>query len=45
MTDLLRALTGEPMTDPDVHCTVHGPHDDSEGRAGLEEQDADAVRV
>ncbi|MDH6502554.1 hypothetical protein M2156_008864 [Streptomyces sp. SAI-149] len=37
------------MTDPDVHCTVHGPHDDVEhgfdGRAGLEEQDADAVRA
>lgn len=24
VTDLLRALTGELMTDPDVRCTVHG---------------------
>ncbi|KUN58439.1 ATP-binding protein [Streptomyces griseorubiginosus] len=24
VTDLLRALTGALMTDPDVHCTVHG---------------------
>ncbi|MEU0218555.1 ATP-binding protein [Streptomyces sp. NPDC006265] len=49
-TDLLRALTGDLMTDPDVRCTIHGPHDnedqddDPEGRADLEEQYADAVR-
>jgi predicted kinase len=47
--DLLCALTGELMHDPDVRCTVHGPHedddqeDDPEGRAGLEAQHADAV--
>jgi predicted kinase len=45
VTDLLRALTGELMNDPDVRCTVHGPHedDDPEGRADLEAQYADAV--
>jgi predicted kinase len=49
VTDLLRALTGELMHDPDVRCTVHGPHedddqeDDPEGRADLEAQYADAV--
>lgn len=49
-TDLLRALTGDPMTDPDVYCTVHGPddnddqEDDPEGRADLEAQAADAIR-
>ncbi|MFI6728711.1 hypothetical protein [Streptomyces atratus] len=42
-TDLLRALTGELVTDPDVYCTNHGP-DDPEGRADLEQQYADAVR-
>ncbi|MFF4139462.1 hypothetical protein ACFY1B_50755 [Streptomyces mirabilis] len=42
-TDLLRALTGELMNDPDVRCTVHGSpededqEDDPEGRADLEE--------
>ncbi|MFF9691054.1 AAA family ATPase [Streptomyces sp. NPDC014623] len=43
VTDLLRALTGELMNDPDVRCTIHGHHgdddqdDDPEGRADLEE--------
>ncbi|MDQ0904660.1 putative kinase [Streptomyces canus] len=51
VTDLLRALTGELMNDPDVCCTVHGPHpdadqeDDLEGRADLEAQYADVVRA
>ncbi|MEV7899647.1 ATP-binding protein [Streptomyces cyaneofuscatus] len=50
VTDLLRALTGELMNDPDVRCTIHGPDeeedqdDDPEGRADLEEQFAAAVR-
>ncbi|WP_372412031.1 AAA family ATPase [Streptomyces luteireticuli] len=50
-TDLLHALTGELMHDPDVRCTVHGSRedddqeDDPEGRADLEEQYADAVRA
>ncbi|MEU2608884.1 hypothetical protein [Streptomyces albus] len=26
ITDLARALSGELMYDPDVHCTAHGPH-------------------
>lgn len=49
VTDLLLALTGELMNDPDVRCTVHGPHeddhqeDDPEGRDDLEAQYADAV--
>ncbi|MDW8807554.1 ATP-binding protein [Streptomyces scabiei] len=49
VTDLLHALTGELMNDPDVRCTVHGPHegddqeDDPEGRADLEAQYADAI--
>ncbi|WP_046500005.1 ATP-binding protein [Streptomyces odonnellii] len=51
VTDLLRALTGELRNDPDVYCTVHGPsededqEDDPEGRADLEQQYRDAVRV
>ncbi|MFJ3762530.1 AAA family ATPase [Streptomyces sp. NPDC090080] len=52
VTDLLRALTGELMHDPDVCCTVHGgadevdqEADDPEGRADLEGQYADAVRA
>ncbi|MEU5836363.1 ATP-binding protein [Streptomyces diacarni] len=59
VTDLLRALTGELMNDPDVRCTVHGGaddvdqetddhylhDDDTEGRADLEGQYADAVRA
>ncbi|MZE76759.1 AAA family ATPase [Streptomyces xinghaiensis] len=51
VTDLLRALTGELMNDPDVRCTVHGPPEDDdqedalEGRADLQEQYADAVRT
>ncbi|MEU3774225.1 ATP-binding protein [Streptomyces sp. NPDC032472] len=51
VTDLLRALTGELMNDPDVRCTVHGPHenddqaDDPEGRADLEAQYAEAARA
>ncbi|MFJ4007731.1 AAA family ATPase [Streptomyces sp. NPDC090023] len=50
VTDLLRALTGELMTDPDVRCTIHGHHgdddqdDDPEGRADLEEQAMEAIR-
>lgn len=44
VTDLLRAVTGDLMTDPDVYCTDHGP-DDPEGRADLEQQYADAVRA
>ncbi|MEU9202901.1 AAA family ATPase [Streptomyces sp. NPDC048332] len=50
VTDLLRALAGELVHDPDVHCTIHGHHgdedqdDDPEGRADLEEQFAAAVR-
>ncbi|WP_405546639.1 hypothetical protein [Streptomyces goshikiensis] len=50
VTDLLRALTGELMNDPDVRCIVHGPHendgqeDDPEGPAGLEAQYAEAAR-
>ncbi|MEU8509921.1 hypothetical protein AB0C40_35690 [Streptomyces brevispora] len=50
VTDLLRALTGELMNDPDVYCTVHGPdgnddqEDGPEGRADLEAQAADAIR-
>ncbi|MFD3700037.1 AAA family ATPase [Streptomyces sp. NPDC058646] len=34
ITDLLRALTGELMNDPEVRCTIHGP-------GGDEDQDAD----
>ncbi|WP_331756441.1 ATP-binding protein [Streptomyces sp. NBC_01568] len=56
VTDLVRALTGELMNDPDVRCTVHGDgvdpeaadydqDDDPEGRADLEAQYADAVRA
>lgn len=50
VTDLLRALTGELMNDPDVRCTIHGPDDnddqddDPEGRADLEEQAMEAIR-
>ncbi|MGS2591578.1 hypothetical protein [Streptomyces hebeiensis] len=33
VTDLLRALTGEPMNDPDVRRTVHGGPDDVEQEA------------
>lgn len=33
VTDLLRALTGELMTDPDVRCTVHGGPDDVDQEA------------
>ncbi|MFD3547075.1 AAA family ATPase [Streptomyces sp. NPDC058655] len=49
VTDLLRALTGELMTDPDVRCTIHGHHgdedqdDDPEGRADLEAQALEAI--
>ncbi|MFI9311357.1 AAA family ATPase [Streptomyces triculaminicus] len=51
ITDLHRAVSGVMDNDPDITCTVHGPHDDedqdddSEGRADLEAQYADAVRV
>ncbi|MFF7954110.1 AAA family ATPase [Streptomyces griseorubiginosus] len=56
VTDLLRALTGELMSDPDVRCSVHGgaddvdqeaddQEDDPAGRADLEGQYADAVRA
>ncbi|MFJ4858646.1 AAA family ATPase [Streptomyces sp. NPDC088730] len=49
VTDLLRALTGELMNDPDMRCTIHGHHDDDqdddpEGRADLEEQAMEAIR-
>ncbi|MFE4206085.1 AAA family ATPase [Streptomyces goshikiensis] len=50
VTDLLRALTGELMKDPDLHCTAHGPHendaqeDDPEGPVGLDVQYAQAAR-
>ncbi|MFJ8028429.1 AAA family ATPase [Streptomyces sp. NPDC096311] len=49
VTDLLRALTGELMNDPDVRCTLHGPDDnddqddDPEGRADLEAQAMEAI--
>ncbi|MFC7267117.1 AAA family ATPase [Streptomyces lutosisoli] len=49
VTDLLRALTGELMNDPDVRCTIHGPYDDAdqdddpEGRADLEAQALEAI--
>ncbi|MFG2629990.1 AAA family ATPase [Streptomyces sp. NPDC048473] len=49
VTDLLRALTGELMNDPDVRCTIHGHHgdddqdDDPEGRADLEAQAMEAI--
>lgn len=33
VTDLLRALTGDLMTDPDVYCTVHGGSDDVDQEA------------
>ncbi|MET9535550.1 ATP-binding protein [Streptomyces sp. NPDC006649] len=33
VTDLLRALTGELMTDPDVRCSVHGSPDDVDQEA------------
>lgn len=33
VTDLLRALTGELMTDPDVYCTIHGGADDVDQEA------------
>ncbi|GAA2359146.1 ATP-binding protein [Streptomyces cuspidosporus] len=33
VTDLLRALTGELMHDPDVRCTVHGGADDIDQEA------------
>ncbi|MFI9568829.1 hypothetical protein [Streptomyces rishiriensis] len=50
VTDLLRALTGELVTDPDVRCTIYRPHADDqegdfEGRADFEAQYADAVRA
>ncbi|OEJ22543.1 hypothetical protein [Streptomyces subrutilus] len=46
---LVGCLTGELMHDPDVRCTVHGPHgydqdDDLEGRTDLEAEYAEAVR-
>ncbi|MEU4655076.1 ATP-binding protein [Streptomyces sp. NPDC023723] len=49
VTNLLRALTGELMTDPDVRCTIHGHHGDKdqdgdpEGRADLEAQALEAI--
>ncbi|WP_333734569.1 ATP-binding protein [Streptomyces sp. IBSBF 3010] len=51
VTDLLRALTGELMTDPDVRCTIHSHHgdenddqdDDPEDRADLEAQALEAI--
>ncbi|MEU7378159.1 MULTISPECIES: hypothetical protein [Streptomyces] len=51
VTDPLDALTGELMTDPEVHCSAHGSasdhdfqHDDVEGHASLQGQYADTVR-
>ncbi|MEU4729646.1 hypothetical protein [Streptomyces sp. NPDC023588] len=50
VTDLLRALTGELMHDPDVRCTLHGPHgnddqdEDLKGRADLDAEFTEAVR-
>lgn len=41
--DLLRAVTGELMNDPDVHCTIHGPADHAERRADLEGQTPEAI--
>ncbi|RCH65495.1 ATP/GTP-binding protein [Streptomyces sp. SDr-06] len=49
VSDLLRALTGELMNDPDVHCTIHGQggdadqDDDPKGRADLEAQALEAI--
>lgn len=49
ITDLWRALTGEMDSDPDIVCTVHGPHDDQhqdddpEARADLEAQALEAI--
>ncbi|MFI6607958.1 hypothetical protein [Streptomyces sp. NPDC050507] len=49
VTDLLRALTGELMTDPDVRCTIHGHHGDEdqddgpEGHADPEAQNLEAI--
>lgn len=49
VTDLLRALTGELMTDPDVRCTIHGHHcdedqdDDPEGHTDPEAQNLEAI--
>ncbi|MCA1219280.1 ATP-binding protein [Streptomyces sp. 8L] len=45
ITDLLNALTGELMHEPDVYCTVHGPREDDgpEGLSGPEEQDAEVI--
>ncbi|MFF4534100.1 AAA family ATPase [Streptomyces sp. NPDC001407] len=51
ITDLHRALSGAMDNDPDITCTVHGPHgdedqdDDLEGRADLQSQYAEAVRA
>ncbi|MGP4004843.1 AAA family ATPase [Streptomyces sp. 8N706] len=50
ITCLHRALTGDMDSDPDIICTVHGPHededqdDDPEGRADIEAQAVEAVR-
>ncbi|MEU0029600.1 hypothetical protein [Streptomyces sp. NPDC006335] len=51
VSDLLRALTGELMNDPDVYCTVRGPHQDDgpeadlEAHGGLEAHYADTVHA
>ncbi|MDP9607773.1 AAA family ATPase [Streptomyces demainii] len=41
VTDLLRALTGELMNDPDVRCTVHGGADDVDQEADDHDLQAD----
>ncbi|MGQ4732630.1 AAA family ATPase [Streptomyces sp. Ju416(a)] len=43
VTDLLRALTGELMTDPDVRCTIHGHHGDDDQDDDLEAQALEAI--
>ncbi|MEV0888880.1 ATP-binding protein [Streptomyces microflavus] len=43
VTDLLRALTGELMNDPDVRCTIHGHHGDDDQDDDLEAQALEAI--
>ncbi|WP_030592865.1 ATP-binding protein [Streptomyces anulatus] len=43
VTDLLRALTGELMNDPDVRCTIHGHHGDDDQDDDLEAQARQAI--
>ncbi|NUK09932.1 hypothetical protein HRW18_18370 [Streptomyces lunaelactis] len=48
---LYRALSGGMDSDPDIVCSIHGPHededqdDDPDGRADLEEQFGEVVRA